>query len=1019
MYKPDEVELEIKKFWEDKAIYRKAKKKNEKGEHFYFCDGPPYATGQIHPGTAWNKCLKDAVCRYKRFKGYNVRARPGYDTHGLPIEVKVEQELNLKSKKEIAKIGIPEFISRCKKFATQYIDIMSKQFEGLGVWMDWDSPYITFKNSYVESSWATIKKAHAKGLLQRGVYVLPQCPRCETTIANYELEYDDRDDPSIYVKFKVKGKANEYLVIWTTTPWTLLANMAVMVHPGYQYVRAKVDGEVWIVAKERLDALMAVTHNLDLSAVVLEELPGKKLDGIRYENPLAQFIKKDFDRRIVLNEQFVSLEDGTGLVHCAPGHGPQDFIVGKQYDIEPFCPVNEQGNYTLDAGKFAGMNVKKADPLILEDLKTAGALIHSGKIRHRYPHCWRCKTPLIFITTDQWFISISKLKERMLEEIDTVFWQPGFACTWFKDFVGSAPDWCISRQRYWGIPLPIWTCEKCGELKVIGSAEELGKKLPDLHKPFIDEVEFECHKCKGTMKRTPDVLDVWFDSGNAVWASLDPDEHMIQTDFIVEGKDQIRGWFYSLLGSGVVLNEKIPYKALLMHGHFVDEKGEKMSKSLGNFVPLEEMQGKYGRDAFRLWSLSSTIWDDVRFNWDDLREASKALSIMWNLGLFMGKFYEKPKKPIYEPEDRWLISRTNSLARDCEKAYSEYRIHDAVRACRDFIVEDVSRFYLKVAKKRIVEEKNPEGASDALYNGILTAIKLLNPAAPFITEKLYQDVFKEYEGAESISLSDWPKVSASGIDSLLERQMSIAREVISAGANARQSADIKLRWPLEELVIVTQSTEAREAIEQLSKIIQESSNVKRVRTEQDIEKSAKAKPVISKLGPAFKKDAKEAQELIAALKGIEIKELLSKGTLELKGTKKFSITPDMVQIIEEPPPGYALSQFSAGAVYIKTEVNPALYEEAMAREVGRRIQIMRKELALVETDNIQVNVIAGEEFLKLLSNRKDEIALSVNASEVILSDVPKMSGAPQEWDIEAEAVKIIIAKDKTAKEKKK
>ena len=881
--------------------------------------------------------------------------------------------------------------------------------------MDWEEPYITFKNSYIESSWATIKKAHAKGLLQRGIYVLPQCPRCETTIANYELEYDDRDDPSIYVKFKLKGKENEYLVIWTTTPWTLVANMAVMAHPGYQYVKAKVDGETWIVAKERLDALMAVTHNLNLSAVVLEEVPGKKLDGIRYENPLQQFIKKEYDRKVVLNEQFVTLEEGTGLVHCAPGHGPQDFIVGKQHDIEAFCPVDEQGNYTEQAGKFAGMNVKKADPLILEELKKSGALINASKIRHRYPHCWRCKTPLIFITTDQWFISVSKLKEKMLSEIDTVYWQPNFACTWFKDFVGSAPDWCISRQRYWGVPLPIWSCENCGELKVVGSAKELGKKLADLHKPFIDEIEFECEKCKGKMRRTPDVLDVWFDSGNAVWASLGAGEQMIQADFITEGKDQIRGWFYSLLGSGVVLNEKVPYKALLMHGHFVDEKGEKMSKSLGNFVSLEEMQGKYGRDAFRLWSLSSTIWDDVKFNWDDLREASKALSIIWNLGLFMDKFYCEPKNPVYEPEDRWLVSRTNSLIRECEKSYSEYRVHEAVRACREFIVEDLSRFYLKVAKKRIVEEKNQGGAMKALYDAMLTALKLLNPAAPFISEKLYQDIFRKREGAESISLSEWPTAGTGEIDSLLERQMTLAREAISAAANARQSADIKLRWPLEELVVVTQSTEAREAIESLSKIIQESSNVKRIRIEQEIEKNAKAKPVISKLGPAFKKDAKEAQELIASLKGDQIKELLSSGKLELKGSRKFSITPEMVQVIEEPPPGYALSPFSVGSVYVKTDVNPALYEEAMAREVCRRIQIMRKELDLVEKDKVKVNVIADPDFLKLLMNRKEEMARSVNASEVILSDTPKMSGAPQEWEIESETVKIILSREKKGK----
>ncbi|VVC02676.1 Isoleucine--tRNA ligase [Candidatus Burarchaeum australiense] len=531
MYSAMETEKRILQLWQSEKVYEKVKERNAKGEKLYFCDGPPYATGQIHPGTAWNKCIKDAMCRYWRARGRNLRAKPGYDTHGLPIEVKVEQELKLRNKKEIEeKIGVEKFIEKCKQFATQYIGVMGGQFQRCGVWMDWEDPYITYKRGFIERSWATIKKAHEKGLLHRGIYVLPLCPRCETTMANYELEYEDVDDTSIYVKFEVKGKDSkekEFLIIWTTTPWTLVANMAVMVHPEFKYVKAKVGDEIWIVAKERLDALMAVTHELGLSPVILGEVSGKKLEGLEYVHPLFEKVPKQQEivHKVVLSDEFVTLEDGTGLVHCAPGHGPQDFIVGKRYGLEIFCPVGANGNYTAEAGEYAGKNVKKTNHEIIEYLRERGTLIHAGTIRHRYAHCWRCKTPLIYITTDQWFIAVSKVKEEMLKEIDKIRWQPEHARTWFRDFVGNAPDWCISRQRYWGIPLPIWTCQKegCKEMKVVGSAGELPGQYPDLHKPDMDKVTFPC-KCGGEMRRTPDVLDVWFDSGNAIWASLTPEE---------------------------------------------------------------------------------------------------------------------------------------------------------------------------------------------------------------------------------------------------------------------------------------------------------------------------------------------------------------------------------------------------------------------------------------------------------------------------------------------------------------
>ncbi|MDD5096063.1 MAG: isoleucine--tRNA ligase, partial [Candidatus ainarchaeum sp.] len=678
MYDHKKVESETLKLWEKEGTYAKVKESRSSGERYYFCDGPPYATGQIHPGTGWNKCAKDALCRYWRGKGRNVRVQPGYDTHGLPIEVKVEKEMGIKNKQEIEEKGIEKFINNCKQFATKYVGVMEGQFTSLGVWMDWDNPYLTYKDAYIESSWGTIAKAHEKGLLKEGIYVLPLCYRCETTMANYELEYGEETDPSIYVKFRVKGRDNEFLVIWTTTPWTLVSNMAVMVHPNLPYVRVKVGNEVWILAKDRMDQVFGL---LGLSGTVLEESIGKKLGGLQYEHPFDDLIGKQYDRKVVLSDEFVTLEDGSGLVHCAPGHGPEDFIIGKRFGIEAFSPVNEAGNYTGEAGQFAGRNVRAENPAIIEILKERGALLHESRIKHRYPHCWRCKTPLIFLTTNQWFIEISKMKDAMLAEIDNTRWQPDFAQTRFREFVTNAPDWCISRQRYWGIPLPIWKCASCAKIRVLGDASEL-KGIKELHRPYIDAYKFKC-ECGGEMERVKDVLDVWFDSGNAVWASLTPEERKTygQADAILEGQDQIRGWFYSLLGSGMVKDGRSPYKRVVMHGFFVDEHGDKMSKSVGNFVPLEEILEKGGADAFRLWGLSNTLWEEQKFSWNEIKEAHGTLDILMNLYVYLTRFHPGKKASGAELalEDKWLLSRLNSTLKEYNAAFEEYEMSRAVK----------------------------------------------------------------------------------------------------------------------------------------------------------------------------------------------------------------------------------------------------------------------------------------------------------------------------------------------------
>ncbi len=942
MYNHQDLEREILDFWKKENIYEKAKARNQGNEPFYYCDGPPYATGQIHPGTGWNKTIKDAFCRFYRMSGRDVRFQPGYDTHGLPIEVKVERELKFEKKADIEKYGVGKFVDECKKFATKYTGVMAEQFASVGVWMDHEAPYITYHDSYISSSWQTIKMAHEKGLLYEDVYVLPYCYRCETTLANYELEYDDETDPSVFVKFKIKGTENEYLVIWTTTPWTLVANMAVMAHPTFSYVKVKVDDEVWILAKERLNHLMGLTEK---SAVVLEELPGRKLKDIEYLHPFQDKINKSYDRKVVLTDEFVTLEDGSGLVHAAPGHGPADFIIGKRFDIEAFCPVDGRGVYNQEAGQLANLNVREANPKVIEILKSNGSLVYEARISHRYPHCWRCKTPLIFITTKQWFIAISKIKDQMLAEIEATDWQPDFAKERFREFVSGAPDWCISRQRYWGIPLPIWKCASCEKVRVVGSKQDL-PQVKELHRPYLDEIELSC-ECGGKSRRVRDVLDVWFDSGNAVWASLsaeDAKKFGEIANLIIEGQDQIRGWFYSLLGSGVIRYNKCPYKRLLMHGFFVDEHGEKMSKSLGNFIPLEEILKKYGSDSFRLWGASNTTWDEIKFSWVELKKCNSDLNIASNLVIFLERFY--PKKRIEETKltklDEWMLSRLNSTLKEYRSAFESLQIHRAAKVLRTFLVEDVSRFYMKLAKDRISNQQDDQGALYVLYHVMLGCLRMLGCISPMISEHLYQMFFRKYEGEESVFLLGLLAEDDNRINSLSENQVEIIREVASVAMVARQTAGVKLRWPVRTLYVETSSHEVTDALNSFS-------------------------------------DA-----LLSLLNAKEVK-VISEGA----------------------PPDVASAPFSNGSIHILKKIDEELYEEGMLNEIKRRIQMMRKQANLVEQDHILLSISSEAEIEGILKKQEKKLVAEVNASQVSYGPAATM----EEYTIDGRLVRIAITKE--------
>ncbi|VVB51509.1 Isoleucine--tRNA ligase [uncultured archaeon] len=628
-YDAKSLEQKIHKLWEEIDAYSRVREQRIDGKKFFFVDGPPYTTGRIHLGTAWNKIIKDSILRYKSMNGFHVLDRAGWDMHGLPIEVKVEGVLGFKSKKDIEKYGVGNFVAKCKEFALSHRDEMTLQFQNLGVWLNWKDPYMTLRDEYIEAAWWTLKKAHEKNLLERGLRVVNWCPRCETAIADSEVEYSDVSDPSVYIKFPVANEENTFIVIWTTTPWTIPANIAVAVHPSFEYVKVRVarneKEEILILAKELLKNVLK--QGRYQKSEILETTLGEDLK-IEYKAPLGHKVpKQDTFSHNVYMADFVTAEN-TGCVHIAPGHGIDDFELGMKHKLPIFCPVGPDGKYTAEAGEYKGMHVMEANKVILDDLSEKDLLLASGKISHRYGHCWRCKTPIIYLATEQWFLKVTDLKEKMLEEIKKVKWYPDWAgSARFADWVKGSRDWCISRQRYWGIPIPVWICDFCGETEVMGTMEELKnrsgvKNLTDLHRPYVDNIHIKCSKCEKRMTRVPDVFDVWFDSAVASWATLNfpRDEKTYKewwpADFITEGHDQTRGWFYSQMGASMVSFGKAPYKSVLMHGFTLDTEGKKMSKSLGNVVSPDDVINKYGAESLRLYVLSQNApWDDLKFIW--------------------------------------------------------------------------------------------------------------------------------------------------------------------------------------------------------------------------------------------------------------------------------------------------------------------------------------------------------------------------------------------------------------------
>jgi isoleucyl-tRNA synthetase len=835
-YTPADVETAIETYWDDTNAYEATKEAHADDPSFFFVDGPPYTSGQMHLGTAWNKTLKDAIIRYKRMTGHHVTDRPGYDMHGLPIEVKVEEELGFETKRDIEEYGMESFIEECKRFAVDNRKAMDEDFQSIGVWMDWDNPYETLSPEYMEAAWWAFQQVDDRGLVERGKRSVSYCPRCQTAIAANEVEYDEITSPSIYVRFPLSNKEGS-LVIWTTTPWTIPANTFVAVDKDltYQAVRAEQgdDSEVLYIAESCVEDVLKQGRYDDYT--VVEEYSGDELTGWEYDHPLADQVQTYADfagAGEVYTAEYVEA-DRTGLVHSAPGHGQEDFARGQELDLETFVPVDGRGEFTEAAGQYTGTFVRDANDEIIDDLDEEGVLLSSGTHEHRYGHCWRCDTDIIFLATDQWFITVTDIKDELLDNINDSEWYPQWARdNRFRDFVADAPDWNVSRQRYWGIPLPIWESvddtdtgdnSTSDDWIVIGTREELAERADqdvnpaeiDLHRPAVDPLTITENGTR--YERVPDVFDVWIDSSVASWGTIDyPGEtdaydELWPADFIVEAHDQTRGWFWSQLGMGTAATGQVPYEEVMMHGFANDENGRKMSKSRGNIVTPEEAIDRAGRDPLRAYLLSHDQQGvDLSFEWDGLGEMQSTLNIFWNVFRFPLPYmdldgYDPATADLSEGSmnivDEWVLSRLQSVKATTRAAWEEYEIDTAVNTILEFITDDVSRFYIKAIRERMWADEDSaskRGAYATLSTVLDETIRLLAPIAPYLTEQMYQHL----NGSETtVHALSYPSVDPEWQNETLESEMAVLRDVEEAAANARQQGGRKLRWPVPRVIV--------------------------------------------------------------------------------------------------------------------------------------------------------------------------------------------------------------------------
>lgn len=846
-YDPLEIEKKILLFWDRNNIFEKSMKLRKGKKTFSFMDGPPTANNPMGVHHAWGRTYKDLYLRFKTMQGFDTRKQPGFDCQGLWVEVGVEKSLGFQTKKDIEKYGIDKFVEQCKKSVLDYIKVWIELSKKLGMWMDWENPYLTMTDTNIEYVWYFLKKCSEKGWLYKGLKVLPWCPRCGTSLSSHEVSsgYKEKAHPAIYVKFKIKDQENEYLLIYTTTPWTLASNVAVAANPDAEYVKVEINNERFILAKKLLESVFP-----NKNYKIVREFYGRELVELQYENPMKDLlpIQWNISGKVILSTEFVSLEEGTGLVHIAPDHGPEDYQLGLEFKLPILSPIDESGKFTEDTGFLKGKNAKEANELVLEKLRERGFLYKETTVTHSYPCCWRCDEELIYRTGEEWFISSEQIKPKLIEEAKKVKWYPEWTQKSMLDWLTNLKDWNISRKRYYGLPLPFWICE-CGYLEVIGSKEELKKKaikgfdqLKELHRPWIDNIILKCPECGKEMKRIDETGDCWLDAGVVFFSTLnylDDKKYWnkwFPADFITEMHEQVRLWFYATLFVSVTLEERTPYKSVLAHGMVLDEKCREMHKSAGNVIWAGETLEKMGADVMRWMYCMQNPGQSLPFGYGPAKDVRRILNVLFNTTTFLKTYFEvndfKPKKPKnLDISSKWLLSELETLKRDVTKYLEDLKPHLAANELQEFFLNDLSRWYGHIIREDIkpgLKSEYKDAMLSTFYTVTLETLKLLSPFIPFTTEHLYQDFFKDFEKEKSIHLSDWPEVDEKSIDEKLEKEMEIARRIVENSNSIRHEKGLKLKYTLQS-VTVEGSEETTSAVKNLEEVIKKMTNIKEVK----------------------------------------------------------------------------------------------------------------------------------------------------------------------------------------------
>ena len=1023
-----EREKKIEKFWEDNNIFQKSIDERAEGEPYTFFDGPPTANGKPHIGHVLTRVIKDMIPRYQTMKGHKIDRKAGWDTHGLPVELEVEKLLGLDGKEQIEEYGLEPFIQKCKESVWKYKG-MWEDFSGtVGFWADMEHPYVTYENDFIESEWWALKQIWEKKLLYKGHKIVPYCPRCGTPLSSHEVAqgYKDVKEKSAIAKFKVVGE-DAYILAWTTTPWTLPSNVALCVNPEETYVKVVSEGETYYMAEALLSSVLPEGYE------VVEKFVGKDLEYKEYE-PLFPFVELSKKAYYVVCDTYVTLTDGTGVVHIAPAFGEDDNKVGRKYDLPFIQLVDGKGEMTKET-PWAGTFCKKADPLVLKDLKERGLLYAAPNFEHSYPHCWRCDTPLIYYARESWFIKMTEVKEDLIRNNNTVNWIPeSIGKGRFGDWLENVQDWGISRNRYWGTPLNIWECE-CGHQHAIGSIEELksmSDNCPDnieLHRPYIDAVTIKCPHCGKEMHRVPEVIDCWFDSGSMPFAqwhypfeNKDVFESHFPADFISEAVDQTRGWFYSLLAVSTLLFNKAPYKNVIVLGHVQDENGQKMSKSKGNAVDPMEALTTYGADAIRWYFyINSAPWLPNRFHGKAVTEGQrKFMGTLWNTYAFYVLYAEidqfNPMEHTLNYEnlpvmDKWLLSKLNSCVKAVDENLGAYKIPEAARAMQEF-VDDMSNWYVRRSRERFWAKGMPEDKVNAymtLYTALVTIIKTAAPMIPFMTEDIYQNLVRnlDKDAKESIHLCDFPAVKEEWIDAELEKDMDLVLKVVVLGRAARNGANIKNRQPIGKMFVKAEL----ELPDFFRQIIEEELNVKNAEFTQDVSAftTYTFKPQMRTLGPKYGKLLNAIRTALTEVDGnAAMNDLNTKGILKLDiDGNEVELTPEDVLTEMTQKEGYVSETDNGITVVLDTNLTEELLEEGFVREIISKIQTMRKEADFEVMDHITVSAENNDKLFDIIKKNEDTIKNDVLADEMILGQA---KGYTKEWNINGENIVLGVEK---------